>query len=394
MRSHIVVVSPSYGGAERRFFDVFTGLRRSGVDVVFVAPSTLIAELRADHADRGDVFPGLVSVAMGSWSRLVFIRRFASILRTLPRGGYYHYPLNCLWPLHLGRGDQVSMSVADCTSVPGPFADKRTSVWAWVSFSFTRRIDVLSPTIFAAMRHQRAAPKMSLTPGGTFLVEPPRDSQTKTPTVVFVSRLVPGKGADDLLDVLGEVWTQLRPRVPAGFAFRIAGYGPLAERIAARVDALARAGTPVSFVGYAAAETLLGPAAVVLSLQETTNFPSRVVAEALMAGCAAIVRDTGDSRQFGIDLPGLVYCGATLDAQEMADQIATLVDLQMHDASFAGRLRSAAVARFSSPRYIDYFHHLICDPSRPAPGSESQVVAERHKPHRNPSAAAPKDSNV
>lgn len=383
MRSHIVVVSPSYGGAERRFFDVFTGLRRSGVDIVFVAPSTLVEQLRADHADRGDVFPGLDPIAMGPWSRLVFIRRFSRYLRGLPRGCSYHYPLNCLWPLHVGRGDQVSMSVVDCTSVPGPFADRRTSVWAWVSFFRTRKIDVLSPAIFQAMRHHRAASKMSLTPGGTFLVEPPRVAEAKTPTVVFVSRLVPGKGADDLLDVLGDVWTHLRACVPPGFAFRIAGYGPLADRVAARVDALAQAGTPISFVGYVAAESLLSSAAVVLSMQETTNFPSRVVAEALMAGCAAIVRDTGDSRQFGVDLPGLVYCEARLDAREIADRIAALIDLQMHDASFAERLRSAACARFSSPRYIDYFRELICEPSPPAPGSEALVVAERPKPHRN-----------
>ena len=64
MPSFIVVVSPSYGGAERRFFDVFTELRRAGVDVCMIAPSTLLDNLIADHPDRGDVFASLISVPM------------------------------------------------------------------------------------------------------------------------------------------------------------------------------------------------------------------------------------------------------------------------------------------------------------------------------------------
>src|SRR6185312_1644365 len=98
------------------------------------------------------------------------------------------------------------------------------------------------------------------------------------------------------------------------FEFRIAGYGPLQEHIAQRVAFLAGAGVPIAFIGYAAADALLPATAVVLSMQEVTNYPSRVVAEALMAGCAVVVRDTGDSREFGSDLPGLVYCSAHLDA--------------------------------------------------------------------------------
>lgn len=382
MRSYIVVVSPSYGGAERRFFDVFTGLRRGGLDVLLIGPSSLIDELKADHGDRADVFPALVSIAIGAWSRLAFIARYRRLLRTLPRGGSFHYPLNCLWPLHLGRGDRVSMSVADCTSVPSPFAAKRTSFWAWLAFPFVGRIDVLSPTIFAAMRGYRAAPKMSLTPGGTFLVAQPAVVAAKMPTVVFVSRLVAGKGIDDLLDEWSDVWRHLRERVPSDFVLQIAGYGPLQNHVAARVAELARTGTPIAFIGYAAAETLLAPAAVVLSMQEVTNYPSRVVAEALMSGCAAIVRDTGDSREFGADLPGLVYCRPRLDAREIAEQLATLIGRETSDPSFAAEVRSAARARFSSPRYLDYFRDLIAEPSPAAHPPEVLGLHEHPGPRR------------
>ena len=359
MPSYVVLVSPSVGGAERRFFDIFTRLRRSGADVSLIGPSSLIDQLVAEHPERSDLVPSLLSVPMGGWSRPTFVRRYRRLLATLPRRTRFHYPLNCLWPLHLGRGDRVSMSVADCTSVPSPRSRQRTSVWAWLAFFFVSRIDVLSPSIFAAMRGYRAAAKMSLTPGGTFLAAAPGGERAKLPNVVFLSRLVEGKGIGDLLDVVGAVWAALRGRVPDAFRFQIAGYGPLEHAIAERIGALAKSGVPIEFLGYAAADRVLPAAAVLLSLQEVTNYPSRVVAEALMAGCAVIVRDTGDSREFGSDLPGLVYCDARLDAQELAGQLATLVDRVLHTPGFAADIRRAAGARFSGDDYVDYFRVIV-----------------------------------
>lgn len=361
MHSYIVMVSPSYGGAEKRFFDIFTSLRRSGANIVFVAPSSLVDKLKADHQDRQDVLSALISVTMGAWSRLEFVHRFRKLLQALPRGGSYHYPLNCLWPLHLGRGDRVSMSVADCTSVPGLLTKKRTNVWDWFSFFFVAKIDVLSPAIFSAMRTYRMANRMSLTPGGTYLVPPPPVASGKSPTIVFLGRLVPGKGVDHFLDVLPNLWMRLSNTAPQGLAFQIAGYGPLQDHVTARVMALARSGVPITFIGYAAAEPLLARGAVLLSLQEVTNYPSRVVAEALLAGCGVIVRDTGDSREFGDDLPGLVYCHGNLDAREMADQLARLLNSVMLEPGFSNKVRAAALIRFSSKNYIHYFRQIILD---------------------------------
>ncbi len=358
MRSHFVVVSPSSGGAEKRFFDVFTALRRGGADAVLIAPSSLVDQLKADHQDRLDIADALVPVTMARWSRIGFVLGFRRLLRNLPKGASFHYPLNCLWPLHVGRGDRVTMTVADCTSVPAPFSPKRTSVWAWISFFFVAGIDVLSPAIFSAMRGYRTAGKMQLTPGGTFLVPPPVRNARRRPTVVFLGRLVPGKGIDELLDRLPSLWASLRDRVPADFAFEVAGYGPLETEVARRATSLDKAGIPVSFIGYAVADALLGESMILLSLQQTTNYPSRVVAEALMSGCTVVIRDTGDSREFGTDLPGLVYCGAGLDPQELAERILVLLQRIAKEEGFLDGVRSAAIARFGSDRYLDYFRDL------------------------------------
>ena len=374
MRSHVVLVSPSYGGAEKRFFDIVTALRRQGADVALVAPAALIDRFRADHPERRDIDAALVPIALDPWSRLGFIRAWRRVLTTLPRGSRFHYPLNCLWPLHLGRGDTVTMSMVDCTRVPSPFGGTLASAWSWLSFFFVARIDVLNPTVLDAMRAYQAFEHMTLTPGGTFLVPAASGGDSKSAGVVLLGRLVPGKGVEDLLDVLPGLWTQLQARAPAGTHFVIAGYGPLEAHVAARVAALAQTGVPVSFAGYAVADALFPRSAVALSLQEITNYPSRVVAEALTSGCAVIVRDSGDSRCFG-ELPGLAYCGAALNAGELADTLAAQLGRILSDPTFVATIRDAARRRFGSQHYVDYFRDLLMQAAAPA-RRQAQITRE------------------
>jgi glycosyltransferase involved in cell wall biosynthesis len=252
------------------------------------------------------------------------------------------------------------MSVADCTNVPSLLSGTHTSIWTWISFFFAEKIDVLSPAVFSAMKGYRTATHMSLTPGGTYVIPTASVDSAKLPLVVFIGRLVPLKGIEHFLDILPALWITLNKNSPFGFQFKIAGYGSLEGIVQSRVEQLADSGIPISFIGYSSSETLLNQAAVVLSLQEVTNYPSRVVAEALFAGCGVIVRDTGDSRAFGEGIPGLTYCQPKLDALQLADQISTLLKRVILEPGFAGKVRTAAIDRFSSADYIAYFQKLIC----------------------------------
>jgi glycosyltransferase involved in cell wall biosynthesis len=359
VRRYIIISSPSYGGAEKRFFDVFTSLSRNGGDVIFVAPERLIQQLKLEHPDRGDVFNFLIGLPIDKWSRLAFVLALRRLLRTISKGASYHYPLNCLWPLHLGRGDHVSMSMVDCTRVPALFGGTVASAWSWLSFFFVEKIDVLSPSIFEAMQRYSTAPKMSLTPGGTYIVRSNTRVVCKEPSVVFLSRLIPGKGVEDFLSVLPKICNDLRERGSLRMTFQIAGYGSLEPWVIGRVAELTEMGIPISFIGYATADELFTVSSVVLSMQDITNYPSRVVAEALMAGCGVIVRDTGDSRKFGNDVTGLLYCGEQLDAQELARQIELLLGRVLSEVGFQELVRRAARDKFSSNQYIDYFRCLM-----------------------------------
>lgn len=357
-RAYFVLVTPDIGGAEKRFFDVFTAMRRAGSDVMLIGPSGLLAKLRSEYADRDDVLAATIGVPLAPYTPLSFMKGFFALLRTLPRGSSFHYPLNCLWPLHLGRGDRVTMSVVDSARVPKLFGTTRTNRWTWLAMQFSPRIDVLNPAHIEAMKGYRAAPRMSLTPGGTFLIPPAAVEVPREPAVVFMGRLVPLKGLDDYLDVLPGVWRELRRDAPPGLSFDFAGYGPLEEHLRSRVAELQLQGVPVRFLGYAQASTLLAKSAVLVSMQERSNFPSRGVAEALIAGCGVVVRDTGDSRAFGTDVPGLMYCGGVLDAVEVAGRVRALL-AEAADAGWRREVGAAAMKRFSSTEYLDYFSAVM-----------------------------------
>jgi glycosyltransferase involved in cell wall biosynthesis len=354
----IVVVSPSYGGAEKRFFDVYTGLRRKHIDVHYIAPSLLVDLLKNDHPERADVFDGLIEVPLDRWSVAKFVWRYARVLRGLPRGSAFHYPMNCLWPLHFGRGDDLSMSFVDCKQIPRLFSTSRTTTMSFIAFGFVDKIDVLSPAIFEHVRASRAGRKATLTPGGTYLLPPLALESRKDPVAVFLGRFIEDKGILDLLEVAPAMWEALRQCVPADFELLIAGYGPLESQVRSSVEKSAAAGVPIRFVGYARAHDLMRRAAVVLSLQRETNFPSRVVAEALVSGCGVVVRDSGDSRRFG-ELPGLSYCQDSLDPSDLAGAVAKSIAQVRADPEFCVEVHAAALARFNSPSYLRYFEALL-----------------------------------
>ncbi len=229
----------------------------------------------------------------------------------------------------------------------------------WFAMQFSDRIDVLNPSNLEAMRDYRVAPRMSLTPGGTFLVPPVYDDAPKRPSVVFLGRLVPLKGLDDYLDVLPAIWLRIKSSVPKDFSFDFAGYGPLEASLLDRLQRFRRDGIPVQFLGYADAPALLAKSAILVSMQERTNFPSRVVAEALVSGCGVIVRDTGDSRSFGEDVIGLRYCHISLKPEQLAPLILDLLAEVLGSAEHRHAIRAGARERYSSPTYIEYFANLL-----------------------------------
>lgn len=358
VEGYFVIVSPAYGGAERRFLDIFLAMRDSGYRLALVAPSLLLEKLDADglldYRSRTDV----ISIPLDRWDPKAFIVRWRAVLSEIPRGRSFHYPMNCLWPLHWLRSDRVTMSITNCISPPALQLKNRTGLWTWISMRATARVDVLSPAIYEHLRGRRSNSTLSLTPGGTFIGDFPAAKVERQPLVGFLGRLVPHKGLDDWLDVLPGLHARLAAIGRSDIGFSIAGYGPLEEHVRGRIDTLSALGMTIEFLTGVRSTDFLPRMAVTVSVQEVTNYPSRVVAEALISGSGVIVRDTGDSRNFG-DLDGLVYCPADLDPDVLASQIVHLVDDVMKGPGRAGAISECARAHFGPTATVSYFASLF-----------------------------------
>ena len=90
-------------------------------------------------------------------------------------------------------------------------------------------------------------------------------------------------------------------------------------------------------------------------MQEATNYPSRVVAEALSYGCNVITSDTGDTREFG-ELKGLFY-------YLTINELFSAIDDVMNEKFDTKEIADEAVVRFSSKEYIDYFYRIFSENS-------------------------------
>lgn len=163
-------------------------------------------------------------------------------------------------------------------------------------------------------------------------------AQDDPPTVVFLGQLVPSKGADLLLAAFR--------RVPGNVRLVVAGSGPLAELVRARVEEDAR----ISYsgqVGEAERAELLASATLVAIPSRGPEAAPLVFFEALAAGVPAVVTEMGG-------LAELAELGSALvvppdDPAALAEAIVTLCG----DRARLEELRAAARR-----------HHELASPER------------------------------
>ncbi len=181
----------------------------------------------------------------------------------------------------------------------------------------------------------------------------------KSPVVAMIGRLEPGKGINDFLDIFPEIWAIIKDSAPSGFQLRIAGTGSLLNDVRHKIASMQSNGIAIHYNGFVQVDEFLKDVSVVLSMQELTNYPSRVVAEALISGACVIIRNTGDSKMFGEILPGLLYCNADLDANELASLMLSVFQKYKDNDQLGDDIRQKAQEAFCSKKYIDYFDSII-----------------------------------
>ena len=360
---YIVMLSDDIGGSEKRFFDIYCALVERDPAVHFVAPGMLLDKLRLPSANSA-VRRNIIRLEILTWSVINIVRALYPLIRRAPKGSAFHYPLNQLLFLHFLRGHHLSMSMCDCTRSPLNNQKNKHDHLIMFALHLACKVDVLSPTVYDELKQKLSsvlADKVSLTPQGTY-VNPHvyHVGENKRCEVIFLSRLEEQKGITDWLELLPDVWSRMKSCSWAkAVNFLICGYGSLGEMTARRTAELRSDGIPVSFLGKVSPVEVFAEGRVVLSLQRQTNFPSRVVGEALLSGCSVVIRDNGDSRQFG-NMEGIVYVPDPLESNTLFDVLKPMLSNTPKEVyENANNIRNEAVRFFSRSGRVDYFLAML-----------------------------------
>ncbi|MFS1947162.1 glycosyltransferase [Vibrio sp. J383] len=357
MKKYIVMVSGGIGGAEKRFFDIFKGLVTYDKEIYLVLPSCLF-NLISESEDVQPYLCNIVIVDMPAWSPIRFAWRFYNdVLKVAKNEDVFHYPLSPLFFLHLFGGKKFTISYCDCYKPPKLSTNNKNSTLQYIASFFSSKIDILSPDVFSLVKDKNPylKEKISLTPGGTYIYPTENRNEEKERKLVFLSRLEPNKGVEVLFSLLPKINEQLS--LEASVRFEIYGLGSLSDFVTEQVEILRLKGINIDYLGYGDPKKVLPTAWVVFSLQEVTNYPSRVVAESLLEGCEVIILDTGDSRRFG-DKKGISYLDEKLEnIEEIVNNI--IERSTYNNIDIVNVIKNEARCSFSSSQYISYFYTLL-----------------------------------
>lgn len=351
---YIVIASNGVGGAEKRFVDIYKDLVFQGKECYLVLPMFLKNTLLGNVDDF--ILSNVKFIKMYKWSYIFFcFKLFFSIVIKEKKGAHFHYPLNPPFFLHFFSKNTFSISFCHSSLVPKFTTESFGLTFQRMASSYATRIDILNKPVLDAFlaKNPWAYNKVSLTPKGTYVsIQKVKEDLFKKNEFVFMSRLVKGKGVESflkLIPVVNKIYEDYNLAKPS---FKIAGDGDLREFVEAELLILNKININVEYCGFVDPDCIFKDALCVFSLQEKTNYPSRVVAEALSYGCNVIVLDVGDTRSFG-NMEGLHYLNTSYNNLE-----SILLEISPPDKKTAYKIAKNAKNIFSNSSYLDYFNSL------------------------------------
>lgn len=354
---YIVLVGGAIGGAEKRFSDIFRAQIDQGYNVKMIL-SRVLASLLFSSEELNKYRDHLVVFEGSRWRPFLFILQFYWwLLTSSKKTDVFHYPLNPLFFLHFFPHRPFTMSLCDSTRYSMPPFKGRHDRMDYSAMKYARTVDVLSPHVYSKVSElDFIKHKVHQTPQGTFVYLPRLSpGPVSNQVVAFFGRLDNGKGLELFFDAVETLCSKDFFKKSL-WEFKVYGEGRLRDFVKDKVRSLSLHGARISWEGYQPADKVLNEVQVVCSLQQETNYPSRVVAESLLFGREVLVVKTGNSNLFG-ELPGLHYVENSVEGfcegiEKIDKEIGqkTFSDLKM--------ISHAARNRFCDLKYIQYFWEL------------------------------------
>ncbi|MCG9579475.1 glycosyltransferase [Vibrio tubiashii] len=350
MSKYLVIASPSIGGAERRFFDIFKSMSKNKEDIYLVAPNLLLQKLDNSYKLNEKI----ISIELTRWSYVLFCFKFYfGVVCKSSKDDTFHYPLNPPFFLHYFPIRKYSISYCYCYAKPKISLKSIGLSLQRIAGVFASKIDVLSPAVYDEVK--KSDKKFSLTPGGSFVDAANFNTNGKKNDVAIISRLEHGKGIDTyikIVEMLKSAELDLELPLPK---FRIYGEGSMKSWVEKEVSHLSNKGVEITYHGFATPQQILSESGIVFSLQTTTNYPSRVVAESLLSGSQVIVLDSGDTQEFG-QVVGLHYLNEDLSNLV---EVFNAVSIEKISTGLKKDISERAKVKFNSPSYLEYYKRVM-----------------------------------
>lgn len=356
----VILNNSGVGGAERRFAQVYEGLRSRNVAIALAINESLLTSL----IQAGVLTPGTtpeflmkepigrrafglrkLDYALGclSLARWVLARR-PRLLHLVLGGAYVALPLQVLdW------APPALLSVV-CPSLREMVG---SSLGLWLYRLALRKacvVDALTEQIRDTLEREGVPPERIRVPAGSFVNTTRfQPASAKRPSVVFVGRLIPEK--DPALFV--EACALVHKLVPYARFFML-GEGPLRDQVETLVRD--RGLAAVMEVGWRSrVEAVLGEALVFVSLQRMDNYPSQALLEAMASGAAVVATDVGLTWKLVDEQVGVRVAAS---AESVAQAIVLLLDDPSRASAMGLRGRERVIERHSTEAYLDYLECL------------------------------------
>jgi len=160
---------------------------------------------------------------------------------------------------------------------------------------------------------------------------PPPNLAPKNPKkIIFSGNLIELKGIFILADIINS-----QPKDYYHF-YIYGGFLETTDENTKKIIKKIKENKHVTFFGHVNdMSAAYADAAVVLSLQTISNYPSQVVLEALASGCSVVITKTGDSERFG-NGPGIFYVSPEFNSEkywELIENASRISTYKMADIS-------------------------------------------------------------
>lgn len=361
-RVYIVLSTTGVGGAEKRFTDNWHALRTAGMDIHLVMDQRTLDGLRQQSGMADMLAPStyLHALDLGNNRHRTYCERVGAFFDTQPDRAIVHYPLAHAPGVQARHGHRLVMSWVNSAMPPFANGKWRIGVGAWLAFLAADHIDVLNPNNLAGIRRVPGmARKSSLTAGGTQIDSSLYKPAEKSLDLVFLGRTEPEKQSLRFVRLLPEVHRLLHQAGHRGYRFVICGDGAEAAAIRELITTApyrGDEGVPMQF-GYSAhPEQVLGRASVYFSLQRTSNYPSKALAEAMACGAFPLMTEVGETAMMVEGLPHHGYVPRDFGAGDLFEALHRVLsqDVTVRDG-WSREISAYAAQRFAKGRQAAYF---------------------------------------